>query len=169
MKRGLLIVCAFLIVIGTNFAQEDDILGMKEKIIDLQNNRELGFTDFTLCSKIMGFASYVPLSEPVIDKNGTLLIYYEPINVYTNKRDGLYEIWYTQDMTILTGDSEVVSHWNDILTFHYTTKKPVMDLFAQNSVDLKGQLPPGKYKFKATLKDKLSEKTATHVVDFEVR
>lgn len=117
----------------------------------------------------MGFASYVPLSEPVIDRNGTLLIYYEPINVYTSKRDGLYEIWYSQDMTLLKENGEVVSHWDDILTFHYTTKKPVMDLFAQNSIDLEGQLPAGKYKFKATLKDKLSEKTAEHTIDFEIR
>lgn len=169
MKRGLCLAFAFLVIIGMNFAKEDEILKLKEKIIDLQNNGELGFTDFSPCSKIMGFASYVPLSEAVVDKNGTLLIYYEPVNVFTNKRDGLYEIWYTQDMTILSEDSEVISHWNDILTFHYTTKKPVMDLFAQNSIDLKGQLPAGKYKFKATLKDKLSEKTATHIIDFEIR
>jgi hypothetical protein len=169
MKRGLSIACAFLVIIGMNFAQEGEILGLKEKIIDLQNNGDLGFTDFIPCSEIMGFASYVPLSEPVIDKNGTLLIYYEPANVFTNKRDGLYEIWYTQDMTILTEDSEVISHWNDILTFHYMTKKPVMDLFAQNSIDLKGQLQAGKYKFKATLKDKLSKKTATHIINFEIR
>ena len=43
-----------------------------------------------------------------------------------------------------------------------------MDLFAQNSIELKGQLPTGKYKFKATLKDKLSEKTTTHIIDFEI-
>jgi len=169
MKKGLCLVCAMLIIFGMSLAQEEEILDLKKKIIDIQNSGELGFTDFTPCSKIMGFASYVPLPEPVIDKNGTLLIYYEPINIYTNKRDGLYEIWYTQDMTLLKENGEVVSHWNDILTFHYTTKKPVMDLFAQNSIDIKGQLPSGKYKFKATLKDKLSEKTATHTIDFEIR
>ena len=117
----------------------------------------------------MGFASFVPLPELVIDKNGTLLIYYEPINIFTKRKGDLYEIWYTQDMTLLRNNGEVVSHWNDILTFHYTTKKPVMDLFAQNSIELKGQLPVGKYKFKATLKDKLTEKTATHIIDFEIR
>lgn len=47
--------------------------------------------------------------------------YYEPIHVFTNRKDGLYEIWYTQDMTLLKENGEVVSHWNDILTFHYTT------------------------------------------------
>ncbi len=169
MKKGLCLVISILMIFGWAFAQEDEILNLKEKIIDLQNKGKLGFTNFTICSKIMGFASCVSLPEPVLDKNGTLLIYYEPINVFTNRKDELYEIWYTQDMTILKENGEVVSHWNDILTFHYTTQKPVMDLFAQNSIELKGQLPTGKYKFKATLKDKLSEKTATHIIDLEIR
>jgi hypothetical protein len=90
----------------------------------------------------------VPLPKPVIDKNGTLLVYYEPVNVFTNKKDGLYEIWYTQDMTLLKANGETLSEWKDILNFHYTTKSPVMDLFAQNSIDLEGKIPVGKYKFK---------------------
>jgi hypothetical protein len=169
MKKGLCLIAVLLVIFGWAYAQEDEILKLKEQIIDLQNKGKLGFANFTLCSKIMGFASYVPLSEPVVDKNGTLLIYYEPANVFTSKRGSLYEIWYTQDMTLLKENGEVVSHWKDILTFHYTTQKPVMDLFAQNSIDIKGQLPAGKYKFKATLKDMLSEKTAVHTVDFEIR
>lgn len=169
MKKIIPLILGFLIIFGWTFAQEDEILDLKEKIIDLQNKGKLGFSNFTLCSKIMGFASYVPLQEPVIDKNGTLLIYYEPVNIFTNRKESLYEIWYTQDMTLLKENGEAVSHWNDILTFHYTTKKPVMDLFAQNTIDLKGQLPAGKYKFKATLKDRLNEKTAVHTIDFEIR
>jgi hypothetical protein len=169
MKKAMCLFFALFIVFGWTFAQENEILKLKGKIIDLQNKGTLGYANFTMCSKIMGFASYVPLPEPVLDKNGTLLIYYEPINVFTNRKDGLYEIWYTQDMTLLKENGEVVSHWNDILTFHYTTKKPVMDLFARNSIELKGMVPAGKYKFKATLKDKLTEKTATHIIDFEIR
>lgn len=169
MKKGLCLIASILIILGWAFTQENEILRLKEQIIELQNKGELGFANFTLCSKIMGFASYVPLPEPVVDKNGTLLVYYEPVNVFTSKRDGLYEIWYAQDMTLLKDNGEVVSHWDEILTFQYTTRKPVMDLFAQNSIDLKGQLPAGKYRFKATLRDKLSEKTAVHTVDFEIR
>ncbi len=169
MKKGLCFVFVILITFSGAFAQEDEILKLKEKIIDLQNKGELGFQNFTMCSKILGFASYVPLSASVLDRNGTLLVYYEPVNVYTSVREGLYEIWYTQDMTLLKENNEVVSHWKDILTFQYTTKKPVMDLFAQNSINLEEQLPPGKYKFKATLKDKLNEKTAVYIVDFEIR
>ena len=169
MKKGLCLVFATMIFFGSAIAQQDEILNLKEKIIDLQNKGKLGYANFTMCSKIMGFASYVPLTEPVLDKNGTLLIYYEPVNVFTNRMEGLYEIWYTQDMTLLKENGEVISHWDDILTFHYTTQKPVMDLFAQNSIDLEGRLPAGKYKFKATLKDRLSEKTAIHMIDFEIR
>jgi len=44
-----------------------------------------------------------------------------------------------------------------------------MDLFAQNSIDIKGQLTAGKYKFRAVLNDKLSEKTAAKTIDFEIR
>jgi len=169
MRKGLCLLTLLLVLLGWSFAQQDEILNLKEKIIDIQNKGKLGFSNLTFCSKIIGFASYVPLSEPVVDKNGTLLVYYEPANVFTSKRDGLYEIWYTQDLTLLKENGEVISHWEDILTFHYTTQKPVMDLFAQNSIDIKGQLPPGKYQFKATLKDQLSEKTAIHIASFEIR
>ena len=169
MKKALCLSVVIFIVGAGIFAQEDEILELKKKIIELQNKGTLGFQNLTLCSKILGFASYVPLSEAVVDKNGTLLAYYEPVNVFTNVKDGLYEIWYTQDMTLLKENGEVVQHWKDILSFHYTTKKPVMDLFAQNSIDLKGQLPVGKYKFRAVLHDKLSEKSATKTIDFEIR
>ncbi len=169
MKKATVLLLGTLLAFAGGFAQQEKILEYKEKIIDLQNEGELGFQNFTLCSKILGFASYIPLPEPVVKKDGTLLVYYEPVNVYTNRRDGLYEIWYTQDMTLLDKEGKVISHWKDILSFHYTTKKPVMDLFAQNSIDLKGQLAPGRYTFKATLKDRLSEKTAVKKIDFEVR
>lgn len=97
------------------------------------------------------------------------LVYYEPVNVFTNKRDGLYEIWYTQDMALLQANGDVIQKWKNIFNFHYTTKSPELDLFAQNSIDLGGNIPPGKYKFKAVLKDKLKNKSVTKIADFEIR
>jgi len=162
-----LILAAFIAAFSS--AQVDEILKLKEKIIDIQNKGDLGFRNFALCSNIAGFASYVPLAGNVLDKQGSLLVYYEPVNVFTNKKEGLYEIWYMQDMALLKDSGEVLQEWNDILNFHYTTKSPVMDLFAQNSIDLKGSLPAGKYKFKAVLKDKLKGLSAAKIVDFEIR
>jgi hypothetical protein len=96
------------------------------------------------------------------------LAYFEPSNVYTRINNEIYEIWYTEDMILLDSDGKKIGEWNDILNFHYTTKKPVMDLFAQNTIDLKG-IPPGKYTFKAVLKDQLSKKFASESIDFEIR
>ena len=169
MKKVITLLTLLVIIFTVSYGQEDEILKLKEKIIELQNKGKLGFRNFTLCSKIFGYASYVPLQEPVIDKDGTLLVYYEPVNVYTSMRDGLYEVMCTQDMALLEENGGVISEWEDILRFQYTTKLPVMDLFAQNSIDLEGNIPPGKYKFKATFKDQLRGKSVTKIIDFEIR
>ncbi|MBP1766492.1 MAG: hypothetical protein H6P98_607 [Candidatus Aminicenantes bacterium] len=169
MKRifwwaGLVILAASLA-----YAQENEILKLKEKILEIQNKGELGFRNFALCSTIIGFGSYVPLPSSAVDTSGQLLVYYEPVNVFTARKEGLYEIWYTQDMVLLDEKGETLQEWPNALDFHYTTRTPVMDLFAQNSLDLAGQVPAGKYKFKAVLKDKLSGRTAVRIMDFEIR
>ena len=169
MKRVIGFLAAVLVLAGLAASQSDEILKLKERIIDIQNRSELGFRNFALCSRILGFSSYVPLDNNVVNKAGQLLVYYEPQNVFTSKKQALYEVWYSQDMALLKASGETLQEWPDILDFHHTTKTPVMDLFAQNSLDLSGQLAPGAYKFKAVLKDKLSGKTVTRVVDFEVR
>jgi hypothetical protein len=169
MKRAFW--CAGLIILAVSVAsaQENEILKLKERIIELQNKGELGFRNLTLCSTIIGFGSYVPLASPVVDKSAQLLVYYEPVNVFTSKKEGLYEIWYTQDMVLLDEKGEALQEWPNALDFHYTTRTPILDLFAQNSLDLGGQVPAGKYKFKAVLKDKLSGRTAVRTMDFEIR
>ena len=169
MKRSICFILAVLVLAVLAASQSDEILKLKERIIEIQNQGELGFRNFGLCSKILGYSSYIPLEKNVVSKSGQLLIYYEPQNVFTARKQGLYEVWYTQDMALLKPSGETLQEWPDILDFHYKTKTPVMDLFAQNSLDLSGQLAAGAYKFKAVLKDKLSGKTAVQVVDFEVR
>ena len=169
MKRTMAFLALIVLAASVAFAQENEILKLKEKIIEIQNKGDLGFRNFAFCSTIIGFGSYVPLSSPVLDKSGQLLVYYEPVNVFTSKKEGLYEIWYTQDMVLLDQKGEVLQEWPNALDFHYTTRTPVMDLFAQNSLDLGGQVPAGKYKFKAVLKDKLSGRTSIKIMDFEVR
>ena len=161
---GLLVLAASI-----SMAQDSDILKLKEKIIEIQNKGDLGFRNFAFCSTVVGFGSYVPLSRAELDKGGELLVYYEPVNVFTSKKEGLYEIWYTQDMVLLDEKEEVLQEWPNALDFHYTTRTPVMDLWAQNNITLGGQVPPGKYKFKAVLKDKLSGRTAVKIMDFEIR
>jgi len=169
MKKASAVILLVLAFGVWSMAQQDDILKLKEKIIELQNKGELGLRSFTFCSKILGFASYVPLENSVIDKNGELLAYYEPVNIFTRKNQGMYEIWFTQDMIVLDDKGGVVQEWKDILDYHQSTRLPVLDVYAQNNISLGGQLPPGKYTFKAVLKDKLSGKTATKTAEFQIK
>ena len=101
MKKVIIWGALFCLAFTLSFGQSDEILKLKEKIIQIQNAGELGFRNFTFCSNIIGFGSYVPLAKPAVDKSGELLVYYEPVNVFTSKKEGLYEIWYTQDMSRL--------------------------------------------------------------------
>ncbi len=56
----------------------------------------------------------------------------------------------------------------DALDFHYTSKTPVMDLYATNSLDVSG-LTPGKYQFKAVLKNRLRNKQIVKTVEFSIK
>lgn len=169
MKRVFWLAGLTILAVSLSAAQDNEILKLKEKIIEIQNKGDLDFRNFAFCSSIVGFGSYAPLPSLAIDKSGELLVYYEPVSVFTSKKEGIYEIWYTQDMVLLDEKGEVLQEWPNALDFHYTTRTPVMDLWAQNNITLGGQVPAGKYKFKAVLKDKLSGRTAVKITDFEVR
>jgi len=169
MKRVFWLASLIILAASLSTAQDNEILKLKEQIIEIQNRGDLGFRNFAFCSNIVGFGSYAPLPSSALDKSGELLVYYEPVNVFTAKKEGLYEIWYTQDMVLLDEKGAVLQEWPNALDFHYTTRTPVMDLWAQNNITLGGQVPAGKYRFKAVLKDMLSGRTAVKVMDFEVR
>jgi hypothetical protein len=168
MKGFLSLSLVFLVAAPLVFGQADDILKLKEKIIELQNKGELGFRNFAICSNIIGFGSYVPVAAPAFKAGDQILFYYEPLNVFTSRREGLYEIWYTQDMIVLDAKGNVLLNKADALDFHYTSKTPVLDLYATNSLDV-GGLAPGKYQFKAVLKDRLRNKQIAKIVEFTIQ
>ena len=91
----LAFVAGLLAVLAVPLAAAQDqeaILKLKNQIIALQNRGSLGFKDFTLCSKILGFGSYIPLDKPQVSQGAELEIYYEPLNVFTNRNKGQYEL-----------------------------------------------------------------------------
>ena len=168
MKKYLAVVVAVLCLTAALSARHDEVLELKKKIVQIQNKGELSFGSLALCSKILGFASYVTLPDNVIDARGSLLLYYEPVNVFTNIRNGIYEVWYTQDLALYQGD-ELLQEWKDFLQFRHASNKPVFDLYARNSLDFEGQLPPGAYSVKLTIKDQFSGKTVETTVDFRLK
>jgi hypothetical protein len=170
MKKIIMLLFLLAMVVPTVIGadqQETKIADLKKQIVLLQNKGELGFKDFTLCTSIVSFASYVPAQTNTVKSGSEIYFYYEPKNVFTNIKDGLYEIWFTQDMIVLSEKGEVLLEKKDALSFHYTTKSPVLDLYATNTLTLT-DVEPGKYTFKAVLKDLLKKKEITQTYAFEV-
>ena len=171
MKGIVLFLIMMVMLAGTTFAQPkyyDLILKLKDIIIEIQNQGELGFRNFTLCSKIITMGQYVALPEPKV-KVGTeeLLIYIEPANVFTNTQQGRYEFWITQDIFVLNEEGELLFEKTDAVSAHFNTATPILDLYLPNTLYM-STLPIGKYTYKAILHDVLRGTTATKTIDFEV-
>jgi len=177
MKKGLWVkaaVLSFIMVVmlsGNVVGEEgnyEKILELKDEIVKIQNQGELGFRNFTLCSKIITFGHYVALPEPKV-KVGTeeILIYTEPANHFTNTQGGRYELWLTLDMIVLAENGEVLLEKTDAVSPHFNTATPILDIFFPLTIYV-SEVPVGKYTFKAVLHDVLREATATKTVDFEI-
>ncbi len=69
----------------------------------------------------------MPLDKPQVPQGAELQIYYEPVNVFTNRNKA--KVLYEQE---------------ELLNFRYSSRSPVFDLYATNSLNL-GDLGPGTY------------------------
>ena len=170
MKGIVLFLIMMVTLTGTTFAQRGNyeiILKLKDVIVEIQNQGELGFKNFTLCSKIITMGHYVALPEPTLKMGQELLIYYEPISIFTNTQEGRYEFWITQDMLLFNDEGELLYEKTDALSMHFNTETPLLDLYVRNTLTLTG-ITVGKYTYKAVLHDVLRDATATKTVDFEV-
>ncbi len=177
MKKGLWVkglVFSFimvLILVANGVAEQENyekILKLKDEIIKIQNQGELGFRNFTLCSKIITYGHYVALPEPKVKIGAErLLVYVEPANYFTNTQSGRYEIWLTQDMVVLDENGEVLFEKTDALSAHFNTSSPILDIFFPTTLYV-SEVPVGKYTYKAVLHDVLRDTTATKTIDFEI-
>jgi len=170
MKRIIcsIIITVFLIIGCTAVsAQESEVARLKEKIIDIQIKGQLGFKNFILCTNIIGYGQYVAAETNQVKAGTEIYFYYEPANLFTNRRNGGYHVWFTQDMILLDAEGNEIYNGPEALNFNYQTVSPVLDYYATNSLNL-GNLSPGKYTFKAVIHDKLRKEDAVHTYDFEI-
>ena len=161
------ILVLFLIALTPSLGAEETVASLKERIVDIQNQGTLGFRNFTLCSNIVGFGQYVPYPDNRVKAGSEIYFYYEPVNVFTNRVSGNYQIWFTQDMIIRSAKGEEILNMPEGLNFNFKAQSPVLDLYAQNSINL-GELPPGTYQFTAVVHDKLKKSEASKSFLFEV-
>jgi hypothetical protein len=68
---------------------------------------------------------------------------------------------------LLSEKGETLYEEKELLNFHYVSRSPVFDLFATNSLNL-GSLPPGKYTYKAVLRDRLKDAKVEYALPFSI-
>jgi hypothetical protein len=163
IAAGLLFLCAEI------KADEipDQVLQLKEKIIELQNRGALGVKNLTPCSQITTIGSYTPLSEAKFKQEETLYVYFEPANFFTSKKEGRYEVWLTEDIQILSEKGQTLMEKPGVVDMHYNCASPVLDIYFNNHVEFKG-VSPGKYIFQVVLYDKLKDASVSASLPFEV-
>lgn len=168
MKKFVFYLFVLGMVTGSGaWLQADEVLRLKEEIIDLQNVGSLGFRNLIACSKVVDYGSYIPLTDNKVKAGDIIFFYFEPQNVTTRRAEGEYEIWFTQDMIILTGKQREVFKKEKALEVRHKSSSPRLDLYGINQLTLV-DLPPGKYVFKAILHDKLKDERAEATWPFEV-
>ena len=146
--------------------KEKLILELKEDIIRIQNQGELGVRNLYLCSSVVTLGAYVPLEEAKIELEKEYYIYYEPANVFTKISEGRYEFWFTQDMMLLDDTGEVLLERLGALSMHFNTASPLLDVYVVNDLFLTGT--PGKYTYKIVLHDKFKNESVVETIDFEL-
>lgn len=176
MKKNLLVRIAVIslvmaaVLTGNVFAEqtnEELILELKNDIIRIQNQGELGIKNLNLCSNVIALSAYVPLEEAKIEVGKEYYIYYEPANVFTKISEGRYEFWYTQDASLLDHEGNVLAESSGVLSMHFNTATPLLDIYAVNDLLLTGA-PPGKYTYKIVLHDVFRDQSTVETIDFEI-
>lgn len=168
MRRFLFLFFAFLFFAKGAFSQgEIWTLRLKEELLDLQNREPLALAKFVACSEVKGYGEYTPLSAPKVRSDGEILFYYEPVNYFTNREGGIYEIWLLQDVVVLDEKGKEVFRQGGTMEVHLRRRSPLLDLYAVNRLTLKG-LRPGRYTFRLVLHDKLKGESASFDHPFEV-
>jgi hypothetical protein len=160
------VAAAALAASGAVWAQ-DTVMALRERIVELQNKGRLGVRGLVMCRSVSAYGQYAPNEGRTAPAGSTVLFYYEPENVFTQRERDTYRIWYSQDIVLLKKDGTELVRSQDVVVYTHLGKSAVLDLYATNELDL-GSLSPGEYRFRVVLHDKLRGADATAEIAFTV-
>jgi hypothetical protein len=170
MRARRLSVSLILFMLVTSpfaFAQETDVTLLKERIINLQNQYPLGIRTLVACSAVTGYGSYEPLPDNKVKAGDVIFFYVEPQNPSTNKTEGTYEIWLTEDMFVLNEQQQEVFKKENAFEIRSQSSSPQLDIYGFNQLTL-AAIQPGQYIFKVILHDNIKVEDASATWAFEV-
>lgn len=148
------IVLTLTILSASALDARESVSSLKERIIDVQNASPPGFRRLELSSEPPSYGRYEPVPSSEVPESSAVFLYIEPDNPYTIRDGGRYYVEFVQDLMLVDATGSVLIDAPDLVEFFYESMSPLLDIYAQNRINLEG-LPPGKYRFIVTLHDLL--------------
>jgi hypothetical protein len=115
-----------------------------------------------------GFGLYQPRPANVFKPGEQLIIYAEPVGFKWEPKDGLNHALLVADLILRTEDGKVVAGQKNFGSFKFDSHEQNTEVMAVLTIDFTGA-PPGKYVVDCTFTDKMSGKTASLELPFEIK
>jgi hypothetical protein len=123
---------------------------LAEAMMKIKSGEELSIQQLVLCSEIGGYREYAKKEANTIKSSEPLLLYIEPAGYQIKKEGDEYNIWVSEDASIMNEKGDVIFQKNNWVEYKRGFMSPVIPFFITNRVT---DIPPGKYTFNFTLKD----------------
>lgn len=149
-------------------SQYEKIDKLKEQIIEIQNDGELGVRNLTLCRKIVSYGVYIPYNTNVARKGSVVYFYYEIENIFTNKSKDGYAVNFSQDAILVNSEGKELFNMPKAIKFNYNSNRPVINYYTTFKLDL-SSAAPGDYIYKLVLYDELKGSKAKAEFPFTVK
>lgn len=139
---------------------------LSNAIMLIQNEKEFRIKEIVLCSDVQDFQSYTKKDGNTIQSNEPLLLYIEPEGFLVRKEDKKYNIWVSEDVSVVNEDGEEVFEKKDWVVYKKGFDRPMIPFYITNRIT---DIPPGKYVYTFTLKDHYKKTFITEDFEFHVQ
>ncbi|MFH0960313.1 MAG: hypothetical protein V1897_16595 [Pseudomonadota bacterium] len=138
---------------------KDEILALKEKILEVQNNSELGFTKVVACKSVEGFGIYSPLEPNSPDPK--VIFYVEPANYGVLISEGRFIIDCTVDLFVLDASGKLLARNENVRKINKISRSPVLDLYFTVELNIAKTVKQKSFVVKIVLNDRIKNKNAS--------
>ncbi len=124
---------------------------LAEAMMMIKSSEKLSVSQLFLCTEIIGYRDYVKREGNTLKSGEPFLLYIEPDGYQIRKEGSEYKIWVSEDASIINETGDIIFQQNNWVEYQKGFVSPVIPFYITNRVT---DIPPGKYTFKFTIKDK---------------
>lgn len=138
---------------------------LAEAMMMIKSNEKLSVNQLFFCKEINGYRDYVKRDGNTLRSGEPFLLYIEPAGYQIKKEGSEYKIWVSEDASIVNAEGDTIFQQNNWVEYQKGFMSPVIPFYITNRVT---DIPPGKYTFKFTIKDKYKNAFLEQTFDFVV-